>query len=128
MRNYSSSTNEFKLLQKSLSVIEKTVVNLRKQENVYLNYLIEKLDGWYDVTPHQTEFTELELCYQLFTELFGRYSASFFSNDFIRYALSGSEDQHGELQVNGKMLFLTALRSYLCTSQDMQSLKFLLLE
>lgn len=72
--------------------------------------------------------SELEICYNLYIELFKQFNVKFFDKNFICIALYPTElmEEADHSYVSGKFLFLLALRSYMSECRELNDLKFLL--
>ncbi|CAL6030355.1 Hypothetical_protein [Hexamita inflata] len=125
-KNYAENTEEYQAHIQKIHTCVFTIQNLKKFEENYLSYLVEKINGYYKVQKKSQTYADIEVIFELFKQLLKTFQLSFFSEDFIRFAMSTTDAPEDEQLISGKLVFLICFRGYISKCVEISYLKFLL--
>lgn len=128
-QNYAEDTEEYRLCQQRITTCLESIRVLQNFTDDYLSTLIEKLAQPYPVYSDEYEqqsYSEIEVIYEEFKLLLNKFGFQFFTQEFVRFSLSASDAPPENGMVNGKLLFLICLRTFICDQERVKDVRYLL--
>ena len=128
-QNYAEDTEEYRLCQQRITTCLESIRVLQNFTDDYLSSLIEKLAQSYPVYSdeyEQQQYSEIEIIYEEFRLLLNKFGFQFFTQEFVRFSLSASDAPPETGMVNGKLLFLICLRTFICDQERVKEVRYLL--